>query len=73
MGTADERKRRADWGDARYSADPGNDAGCEPEIDETEFEDLAAFRLTPEAIPGESESFLRRYAAYLQKHGFNFD
>lgn len=45
----------------------------EPDIDETEFEDLATFRLKPEAIEGESPVFLARYAEYLRRQGLNFD
>jgi hypothetical protein len=57
------------------ATDAGRDIdGTELEaIDETEFEDLAAFRLKPEAIEGESQAFLMRYAAYLHRQGLSFD
>jgi hypothetical protein len=68
-----EAKFQSGSGEKEYNAAWGTDAGPHDEIDETEFEDLAAFRLKPEAIDGESQEFLDRYAAYLRRNGFNFD
>ncbi|OFZ74026.1 MAG: hypothetical protein A2W04_01220 [Betaproteobacteria bacterium RBG_16_64_9] len=51
-----------------------NEVYAQPGMDEeTEFEDLAAFRLKPEDLGDDDMGFQERYAAYLRKRGLEFD
>ncbi len=72
MARTDEKEASSGAWDVRNSVEMDTpNAGLD--IDETEFEDLATFRLKPEAIEGETQAFLARYAAYLRRQGLNFD